>query len=82
MLELYPAEVQQRLNDVSQASSLRHLEVQNEYTLIMRYFPQSYTFMYGVQNNLENKIISITMDWDDEVSNGLINSPELVPGTK
>ena len=38
--------------------------------------------MYGVQNNLENKIISITMDWDDEVSNGLINSPELVPGTK
>jgi hypothetical protein len=37
--------------------------------------------MYGVQNTSKT-IMNITMDWDEEVTNGLINSPELVPDTK
>ena len=52
-----------------------------DYHVIMRYFPQSYTFLYGVKN-VSDTTLEITMDWCPESTRGLLHSPQLEEGAQ
>jgi hypothetical protein len=84
LLTDFSADLQQKINEAqgNKVSVFRHLEVTAEFTVLMRYFPLSHTFIYGIQNNLHDQALSITMDWHPEISDGQLHSPQLTPGTK